>query len=120
MCIIFLFLEKIIQINIQDARCAFLQLVAVLREVKYLEVRGEEEIPQSASEIYGRNETLRMYVANLDLTVQWYNKVRETILEVEYPLIESQLEDIDQQLQRAENDLSWNSDSRDSLTQYLV
>ena len=51
------------------------QLVAVLREVKYLEIRANEEIPGSAADIYSKNDTFRQYVANLDLTVQWYNKV---------------------------------------------
>ena len=51
------------------------QLVAVLREVKYLEIRASEEIPGSAADIYSKNDTFRQYVANLDLTVQWYNKV---------------------------------------------
>ena len=51
------------------------QLVAVLREVKYLEIREKEEIPNSASTMYSKNDTFRKFVANLDLTVQWYNKV---------------------------------------------
>ena len=37
--------------------------------------------------------------------------MRETILEVEFPLIEGQLEEIDVQLLKAEKDLNWNSDS---------
>ncbi|CAG5123286.1 unnamed protein product, partial [Candidula unifasciata] len=86
------------------------QLVAVLREVKYLKIREKEEIPSSAKVMYSQNDTFRKYVANLDLTVQWYNKVRTTILEVEYPLIEGQLVDIDRQLQRAEKLLNWGSD----------
>ena len=40
----------------------------------------------------------------------WYNKVRETVLEVEFPLVESQLMSIDQQLQKSEKDLSWEGD----------
>ena len=84
--------------------------MAVLREVKYLEIRGTEDIPESAANIYDKNDTLRQYVANLDLTVHWYNKVRETVLEVEFPLIEGQLEEIDVQLERAEKDLNWNSE----------
>ncbi|XP_013396327.1 dynein beta chain, ciliary isoform X2 [Lingula anatina] len=83
------------------------QLVAVLREVKYLEIKGQEDIPEAASGLYQRNETYRQFNGNLDLTVQWYNKVRETILEVEYPLIEGQLADIDKQLEKAEKDLNW-------------
>ncbi|XP_071813348.1 dynein beta chain, ciliary-like isoform X2 [Apostichopus japonicus] len=95
---------KLISVNFDP------KLVAVLREVKYLLIRGEETIPDSASKIYEKHETLRMYNANLDLTVAWYNKIRETVLEVEFPLIEGQLADIDKQLERAENNLNWNGD----------
>ena len=38
------------------------------------------------------------YLQNVDVTVHLYNSVRETILDVEYPLIEGQLNDIDVQL----------------------
>ena len=51
------------------------QLVAVLREVKYLEIRGTSNIPESAANMYAKNEVLRQYVANMDLTVHWYNRV---------------------------------------------
>lgn len=79
----------------------------MLREVKYLEIRGGEDIPDAAGTLYSKNETFRTYTANLDLTVNWYNKIRDTILEVEYPLIETQLQDIDAQLEKAEKSLDW-------------
>ena len=53
------------------------QLVAVLREVKYLELRQKADIPESAINIYEKNETLRQFGQNLDLMVFWYNKVGE-------------------------------------------
>ena len=56
-------------------------MVAVLREVKYLEIRANEEIPGSAADIYSKNDTFRQYVANLDLTVQWYNKVSTPLVD---------------------------------------
>lgn len=86
------------------------QLVAVLREVKYLEIRSEEQVPESATAIYSRYDTLWKYVTNLDLTVSLYNKVRTNVLEVEFPLIEGQVADIDQKLQQAETSLNWNTD----------
>ena len=52
----------------------------MLREVKYLEIREKEEIPGSASNMYSKNDTFRKFVANLDLTVNWYNKVREATM----------------------------------------
>ncbi len=95
---------KLISVNFDP------QLVAVLREVHYLEIRSTGKIPDSASTIYAKNDTFRNYLANLDLIVKWYNKVRETVLEVEFPLIEVQLQEIDVQLQKAEKDLNWNSE----------
>lgn len=89
-----------------------MQLVAILREVKYLETTESESplaIPDSAKTVFSRNEEFHKYCANLDLTVAWYNQVRETILEVEYPLIEVQLKTIDSQLEQAEKTLTWNS-----------
>lgn len=83
--------------------------MAVLHEVKYLEARQTQDIPSSATGVYTQNEMFRNYVNNLELTTTWYNKIHQTIREVEFPLIEGQLSEIDTQLQRAENDLKWNS-----------
>lgn len=88
-------------------------MIAVLREVKYLENSQNEtleSIPESATGIYSRNETFHKFLSNLDLTVAWYNKVRETLLDVEFPLVEGQLLEIDGQLQQAETTLNWNSE----------
>lgn len=82
----------------------------MLREVHYLEKRSIEEIPADAAELFSKNETFRKFRANLDLTVAWYNKVRQTVLEVEYPLIEQQLATIDSQLEKAEKSLNWTND----------
>ena len=84
------------------------QLVAVLKEVDFLQSREYENIPGGALELYARRDELRKYVINLDLTVHFYNKIRQTVLEVEYPLIENQLSDIDNKLLQAENSLTWN------------
>ncbi|XP_026855443.2 LOW QUALITY PROTEIN: dynein heavy chain 9, axonemal [Electrophorus electricus] len=84
------------------------QLVSVLREVQYLD-RQPEDIPDIAADIYTNKELLRQYVANLELMVQWYNKVIGTVLEVEFPLIQSQLRNIDVQLKEAEESINWTS-----------
>lgn len=94
---------KLISVNFDP------QLTAVLREVKYLESSSQEDIPASAAEMYKSNDTLWKYLTNLDLSVHLYNKVRNTILEVEFPLIEGQLQDIDVQLEQAEKSLNWES-----------
>ena len=85
----------------------------MLREVKYLETAQNETlegIPESATSMYARNETFHKFLSNLDLIVAWYNKVRETLLDVEFPLVDGQLQEIDSQLQQAETTLNWNSE----------
>lgn len=43
----------------------------------------------------------------LQLLVQWYNELKQTVLEVELPLIRAELESVDLQLSRAETSLTW-------------
>lgn len=51
------------------------QLASVLKEVKYLEARQTEAIPEPAMQIYATREQLWQYVANLELIAAAYNKV---------------------------------------------
>ena len=71
--------------------------------------RDYENVPDGALELYERRDELRKFVINLELTVHFYNRIRRTVLEVEYPLVEDQLIDIDKKLSHAENSLTWNS-----------
>ena len=90
-----------------------LQLVALLREVKYLNLREanpEQAIPESAARVFAQNETYRKYLQNLDVTVALYNKVKTTILDVEEPLIEQQMKAIDTELEKAITVLNWTSE----------
>ncbi|KAM6050175.1 dynein axonemal heavy chain 9 [Theristicus caerulescens] len=83
------------------------QLVSVLREVSYLSGSQMGAIPPMAAEIYSSKESYRQMVANLELMVNRYNKVLKTVLEVEYPLIQGQLQDIDLKLKETEETLNW-------------
>uniref|UniRef100_A0A8C3PRY4 Dynein axonemal heavy chain 9 n=1 Tax=Calidris pygmaea TaxID=425635 RepID=A0A8C3PRY4_9CHAR len=83
------------------------QLVSVLREVRYLSGSPMGAIPPMAAEIYSSKESYRKIVANLELMVNRYNKVLKRVLEVEYPLIQRQLWDIDLKLKEAEETLNW-------------
>lgn len=85
-------------------------LVTVLREVKYLKFLGREDIPEAAAKLFEKNDTLRKFNANLDRTVGWYNEIQESLLDVERPIVQSQLNEIDVFLQEAEKSLYWSSD----------
>ncbi|XP_006886407.1 PREDICTED: dynein heavy chain 17, axonemal [Elephantulus edwardii] len=83
-------------------------LVAVLREVKYLNFQQQKEMPESAESLFSQNESFRKFVGNLELIVGWYNEIKTTVTTVEYPLIKSELEAIDVKLLAAETSLFWN------------
>lgn len=76
------------------------------------EVGSTTKIPDDAQKMFQENEKFVNYVTNLDYTTKSYNKIRTTILDVEKPLVEKQLEDIDQKLLRAEKELSWSTPGR--------
>lgn len=66
----------VVHVFIVISYCCFdMQLVSVLREVKYLNFQQQKEIPESAGGLFSQNETFRKFVDNLDLIVGWYNKV---------------------------------------------
>lgn len=93
----------------------FLQLVSVLKEVSYLSSSQMGAIPLTAAEIYSSKESYRQMVANLELMVNRYNKVLKTVLEVEYPLIQGQLQGIDLKLKEAEETLNWKTEGELTL-----
>ncbi|XP_064006872.1 dynein axonemal heavy chain 17 [Pogoniulus pusillus] len=84
------------------------ELIAVLREVKYLNFQQQKGIPDSAESLFARNETFQKLVDNLNLIVGWYNEVKQSLLLVELPLLAVELEDVDAQLVCAEQTLFWN------------
>lgn len=74
-------------------------------------------VPESADHVFEKNETYRKYLQNLDVTVTLYNQVRDTVLDVEYPLIEQQLRDIDLEIEKAVANLNWtNSGANNNIT----
>ncbi|XP_075759566.1 dynein axonemal heavy chain 9 isoform X2 [Pelodiscus sinensis] len=86
------------------------QLISVLREVKYLAANQVEGIPETAAAIYSSKELYRRLVANLELMANAYNTVLRTVLEVEYPLVQGQLQEIDSRLKEAEETLHWRTE----------
>ncbi|XP_040289656.1 dynein heavy chain 11, axonemal [Bufo bufo] len=85
------------------------KLVAVLREVKYLQVLNHTDLPKAALSIFEKKEILHKYIGSLELVVHWYNAVKKTVLEVEYPLIKEDMAAINEQLSAAEERYTWNS-----------
>ncbi|XP_028435224.1 dynein heavy chain 11, axonemal isoform X2 [Perca flavescens] len=83
------------------------KLTEVLKDVKNIQTLGQFKIPAAAMAVFEKRDMFTKYVSSLQLLVQWYNKLKQTVLEVELPLIRAELESIDVQLTGAESDLTW-------------
>jgi dynein heavy chain len=85
--------------------------VAVLREVKYLELQqlDKDRMPDEAQAVYARNETFRQWLGHLGIAVAEYNRTQQSLLDVEAPLLLRELTEIDNKLQNSVNELNWNS-----------
>jgi dynein heavy chain len=83
-------------------------LICLLREVKYF-LMLNIDIPESAQKIFEKNETFRQQTGNLDIIVNTYNKILETLLDVERPLLQARLDDIDKFLAKGIKSLTWKS-----------
>jgi dynein heavy chain, axonemal len=90
------------------------QLIAVLREVKYLKLLNIENIPEKATEIDNQHDVYRKFITCLDYTVDSYNKILMNASEEEKPLIKEELNRIDIELEKGIKTLKWKSPGIDT------
>lgn len=91
------------------------ELVAILREVKYMNILEKEDIPQEAVDLFARVEELTKNIWNLNRTIQWYNWLRTKTKPVEYELIFDQMVEIDKAIDLLIETLNWNSDMWETI-----
>lgn len=85
------------------------QLTAILREVHYLRLMEQDNIPEEVLKLAEKGETFQQYISNLNSTVVWYNKIKKSSKNVEFDLIEDDLNKIDEMISTGRNELNWES-----------
>jgi len=101
------------------------QLASVLREVHYLlNLEGpgsgsSNRIPERAAEMFEQNSQFRGIIGNLDIAVTEYNRIQETLLDVEEPLVQGELDAIDVLLERGIAVLNWKSPEANEYSNIL-
>ncbi|KAJ8957969.1 hypothetical protein NQ318_001970 [Aromia moschata] len=88
---------------------AYQILSAILREVHYLKLFTDNNIPDAVLQLSEKNETFRQYISNLNASIAWYNRIRRTANDVESSLIEDEVAEIDQLILTGQSKLTWNS-----------
>lgn len=64
-----------------------------------------------------KGDTFRRYTNNLHTTIEWYNRIRNTSRDVEFNLISSEIDVIDQLIAKGSEEYDWNSDG---LWEYMT
>ncbi len=83
------------------------------------EFKGRE-FPQTAADLFEREATFRDYNNSLERAVYSYNRLKINTKSVEINLIAEELDDIDNQLESAEQALNWNSEGKTGSAQPRV
>ena len=82
---------------------------------------GHENIPVIALKLTEREEMFRKFISSVNSTTEWYNKIRRTTNDVEFQMIENEINQVDKLIQQGQTKLTWNSDGmfpKKSLTIY--
>ncbi|KAJ1635860.1 flagellar outer dynein arm heavy chain beta [Pavlovales sp. CCMP2436] len=83
-------------------------LVCLLRETRYFKHFGKE-IPTSAEHLYTSDRTYRQWIGSLEIVSFRYNHMLHTMLEVEKPLLKTQMKAIDKALEKGLRAITWKS-----------
>ena len=86
------------------------KIMEILVEVQVLKKDfPDKTIPKAAEAIFGRYDSFRYYNNTLEKMVDLYNYLRLNCIPEEFKLIEEEMIAFDNDLQPAENTLTWNS-----------
>ena len=66
-------------------------------------------MPPAARNVHERSKTFRRHIGSLELVVAVWNRIQQTILPVELPLVRPQIEELHVRLDDGLRTLDWNS-----------
>ncbi|CAH1960839.1 unnamed protein product [Acanthoscelides obtectus] len=83
------------------------ELVAILREVRYMKLLEIEDVPPEAVQLFEESESLVHTVNEFKRIVEWYNYLRLETNQYEKNLIQHDMGDIDQMLKVVTEERTW-------------
>ncbi|KAK7067107.1 hypothetical protein SK128_011277 [Halocaridina rubra] len=84
-----------------------MEVMRVLEELRYVWVVGDDI--KDGADLASHRNTFKKYISNLQLVTDWYNHIRTHTNEVEISLIKKEMNEIDENIKKAETELTWNS-----------
>lgn len=88
------------------------ELLAIMRELRYLTMLKPNEIPESIEELYLRNDELYDSLNSAKRIVEYYNNLKTRTLKQELSLIQSEIVQIDENLNKLIDEFIWEDKSK--------
>ncbi|XP_076749597.1 dynein beta chain, ciliary-like [Xylocopa sonorina] len=92
------------------------ELKTALREIRYMIIMKKSDLLPEAIEFYNRSQFFFNSTYNLNLIVNWYNRIRSESAPVEFQLVEEEVENIDNLINYGQENYNWNSEG---ITEYI-
>ena len=89
-------------------------LIRLLRETRYF-LLLDQSVPQSASDVFSKDEVYRSQICALDMIVYKYNNIKTCLHPVEEPLVINGIKKIDETLKPAIDEFTWKSPNIDKF-----
>ncbi|XP_017887523.2 dynein beta chain, ciliary-like [Ceratina calcarata] len=96
--------NKLLELNFHS------DLRTALREIRYMIIMKMPDLPEEAMEFYNRSQFFFNSTYNLNLIVNWYNRIRNESVPVEFQLVEEEVENIENLINHGQENYNWNSE----------
>ncbi len=100
--------KALVRVNFDPA------LIRLLRETRYLLLLGQN-VPQSAADIFAKDEMYRTQVVSLDMIVYKYNNIKTCLHPIEEPLVINSIKRMDKILRPGIEQLTWKGQNIDKF-----
>jgi hypothetical protein len=81
-----------------------------MKEVSFFK-QLEKQVPENAESLYEKYETYRLYQIQLTYIIYSYNRIIDTITELDYSIVADEFSFIDFELKKLINSSKWKSES---------
>ncbi|XP_031848127.1 dynein beta chain, ciliary [Nomia melanderi] len=85
------------------------ELTTLLREIRYMIIMKRTDLSEEAINFYNGSEFYFKSTYNLNLIVNWYNKIRSESVPVEFQLVQEEIEEIDKFIDYGQENYNWKS-----------
>lgn len=98
--------DKLLKHNFDD------ELIAILREIRYLKLLNIENMPEAIDEFFIRDDDLYEQLCVAKRIVEYYNHLRTNTIKEEFDLIQNEVDNVDAMVVKLTDELVWDENCK--------